>query len=216
VALKLIGGAALGLVLMLLVANRARIYYGSSKSLTFELARSPVLHADSANEYIVGAGLVVTAARTGRYGWGLRYLEQFVLRPIPSALLPDKYSLLPQTGVSPGDMAAALGWPPIRGSATTLLGHLYGEFAWAAVAASALIGALYGRAWRRAVESPGVGWLVLYVLLLQGLLHLWAQDVTAMAVPFFLMFVPSWIALLWTLDRPFRIPAAPAAVPSAA
>jgi hypothetical protein len=213
-SVALAGGAVLGLGLLLLVANRQRIYYGSSKPLTFELSSTPALRADTANEYLVGSALVLTARGTARYGWGLSYVEELLLRPIPRALLPEKYEVLRPQTVDAGDIPALLGWVPAYGSATTLFAHLFIEFAWGGVAVSALLGALFGFAWRRAVESPSVGWLILHLLVLQGLLHLLAQDVWAMAVPFFLLFVPCWAALAWTLERPFR--RLPAAAPAAA
>ena len=44
----------------------------------------------------------------------------------------------------------------------------------------------------------------LQVLMLVGLLHLITQGVWAMAVPFLMMFVPTWAALRWAVRQPFR------------
>lgn len=213
----LAGGLALGTLLLLLVANRQRIYYGSTKPLTFELSSSPALRADTGNEYLVGSALVLAAQRGGRYGWGVSYAEELLLRPIPRAYLPQKYDLLRKQRVTSEDVIPLLGWVPAYGAAVTLFADLYIEFAWGGLLASAVLGALLGFVWRRAVESPSVGWLVLQLLTLQGLLHLLAQDVWAMGVPFILLFVPCWAALAWTLDRPFRrLPARAAAAAAAA
>lgn len=212
--LTVAGGIALGTILLLLVANRQRIYYGSSKPLTLDVTSTPVLRADTGNEYLVGSALVLAAKRGARYGWGVSYVEELLVRPIPAALLPEKYDLVRQQTVTGDDIGPLFGWVPAYGAATTLFAHLFIEFAFAGIGVSALIGALFGLAWRRAVESPSVGWLVLQLLMLQGLLHLLAQDVWAMAVPFFLLLVPCWVALAWTLERPFRRLPARAAVPA--
>jgi len=202
----LAGGTAVGLLLLFLLANRQRVYYGSEKPLTFDLTDSIAFNPNAGNDHVVAAGLVTTADRMGRFGWGVSYVEQMFLRPIPRELLPDKYELLEPATVGAEDVGATLGWRPLPGWSPTLFAHLYIEFGWLSAAASFLLGWSYGWVWRRSVESGAVGWLVLNVLLCAGLLHLMAQDFWAMAVPLLLMFVPAWAALRWALDRPFLGP----------
>lgn len=207
---SLAGGLALGTFLIFLVGNRDFIYFGSREKLEFDLSRTYVFRFGTGNEYVVASGLIVTADRRQQFGWGVSFLEQILLRPIPKELLPNKYEILPKHNVGREDIASAIGWAAAEGSAPTLFGQLFTEFGWAAALASLLIGWAYGWSWRRSITTPSVGWQVFYVLLVQGLLHLLAQDFWAMAVPFLLMFVPAWLGLRWAVERPFR-PLPPAA-----
>jgi hypothetical protein len=193
-------------LLLLLLANRARLYYGSETPLTADLTDSIAFHPHPGNDYVVAAGLVTTAARWERYGWGLSYAEQLFLRPIPKDILPDKYELLEKSTVGAGAVGAVLGWQPTVGWAPTLFAHLYIEFGWLSPLASGLLGAALGWAWRRAAESPTPGWLTVQVLMTAGLLHLIAQEFWAMAVPFLLTFVPAWLALRWAVGPAFSRP----------
>jgi hypothetical protein len=131
-------------------------------------------------------------------------VEQLFLRPIPKEWLPEKWDILEEGTVTELDVASVLGWEPNPGWAPTLFAHLYTEFHWLALAASALLGWAYGWTWRRSAQSPSVGWQALQVLMLVGLLHLITQGVWAMAVPFLMMFVPTWVALRWAVKQPFR------------
>jgi hypothetical protein len=214
---SLAAGGALGLLLLLLLANRSRVYYGSQQSVTLDVTDSIAFRPNSGNDYLVAAGLVVAADRTGRFGWGLSYVEQLFLRPIPREWLPEKWDILQEETVTELDVASTLGWEPPPGWAPTLFAHLYTEFGWFSLAVSALLGWVYGWTWRRSVESPAVGWQALQVLMLVGLLHLITQGFWAMAVPLMLMFVPAWLALRWALERPFwRLRAAAPPLPPGA
>lgn len=204
VVTSLVGGLLLGLFLIFLVSNRDFIYLGSKEQLDFDLGNSYVFRFGVGNEYVVASGLVLTANHRQQFGWGVSFLEQLLLRPIPKELLPNKYEILPKQTVSREDIATNIGWWAAEGSAPTLFGQLFTEFGWAAVVASLLIGWAYGWSWRRAVMTPSIGWQVLYVLMAQGLLHLLAQDFWAMAVPFLLMFVPACLCMVWAVERPFR------------
>jgi hypothetical protein len=221
VGATLAGGATLGLLILFLLANRPRMYLGSDIPITFDLTDSGAFHPGANNDYIVAAGLVTTARRMERYGWGVSYAEQLFVRPIPRDLMPDKYDLLEEETVGAADVGATLGWRPPPGWAPTLFAHLYIEFAWLSVAASLLLGAAYGWAWRRSVESPTTASVCLYLFMASGLLHLVAQEVWAMAVPLLLMFVPCWAAIrLATVRRhgdraPAAAPPHPAAAPAA-
>lgn len=210
---SLAAGAALGLLLLFLLANRWRFYYGSETPITFDLTDSIAFYPNPGNEYVVAAGLVTAADRTETFGWGVSYAEQLFLRPIPKAVLPEKYDLLEEQTVGAADIGSTLGWTPWPGWVPTLFAHLYIEFGWLALAASALLGWAYGWAWRRSVESPRVGWLALQVVMTAGLLHLVAQGFWAMAVPFLLMFAPAWLALKLAIATPFRGSSTPRRVP---
>jgi hypothetical protein len=202
----LVAGGTVGVLILFLLANRSRLYYGSQAPLTLDLSDSILFYPHVGNDYVVAAGLVATAARTDQYGWGVSYVEQLFLRPIPRAILPGKYELLGEKTVGPASIGAVLGWRPPPGWAPTLFAHLYIEFAWLSVLASALLGAALGWAWRRAVESPTLGWRTVQVLMTAGLLHLITQEFWAMAVPFLLMFLPTWLALRFAVGPVFSRP----------
>jgi hypothetical protein len=201
---SLVGGGALGLLMIFLVGNRDYIYVGSQERLQTDLSQTYVFRFGPGNEYVVGSGLVVTADRRQQFGWGLSIIEQLLLRPIPKEFLPNKYDILQKSNVTGADIATTIGWIAAEGSAATLFAQIFTEFGWWGMLPCLLVGWSYGWGWRRSILTPSVGWQVLYVLLAQGLLHLLAQDFWAMAVPFLLMFVPAWLGLQWAVERPFR------------
>lgn len=203
-AASLAAGGVLGVMLLLLLANRLRVYVGSEEDVTLDVTDSIAFRANAGNDYLVAAGLVVAADRLDRFGWGLSYVEQLFLRPIPKEWLPEKWDIVQERTVTELEVASVLGWEPNPGWAPTLFAHLYTEFSWFSIAVCAILGWAYGWTWRRSVESPAVGWLALQVLMLVGLLHLITQGFWAMAVPFLMMFVPAWLALRWATNRPFR------------
>jgi len=208
----LAGGAGLGLLILLLLANRYRVYYGSEAPITLDLTDSYAFYANTGNDYLVAAGLVVAADRTGTFGWGRSYVEQLFLRPIPRSVLPNKYDIIDEKTMTSEDIASTLGWEPPPGWSPTLFAHLYTEFSWLAVGVAALLGAAYGWTWRRAVESAALGWLMVQVLMMAGILHLFAQEVWAMAVPFLLTLAPTWLAMRLALGPIFG-PRAPRPLP---
>jgi len=201
---SLAGGCVLGILMIFLVGNRNFIYFGTQEKLELDLGETYVFKFGPGNEYVVGSGLIVTADRRQQFGWGMSIIEQLVLRPIPKELLPNKYDIVQKSNVTGADIATTIGWIAAEGSADTLFAQLFTEFSWWSAIVSLLIGWAYGWGWRRSIETPSVGWQVLYVLLAQGMLHLLAQDFWAMAVPFLLMFVPSWLGMQWAVEHPFR------------
>ena len=90
-SLVLGGGAALGVLVLFLVTNRANIHLNADVK---ELDVSKVddfFKPDPANEYIFGAGCMITSHQTGYFFWGKRYLAQVTVRPIPRQIWPTKY-----------------------------------------------------------------------------------------------------------------------------
>ena len=83
-------GFCLGWLVLFLVTNRGNIYLGSSFEVSTDVS-DIVEKPDTGNEYIYGAGTVLSAERRDHYFWMRRYLAQILVRPIPSAIWPTKY-----------------------------------------------------------------------------------------------------------------------------
>jgi hypothetical protein len=122
-------GMALGMVMLFLVTNRGNIYFGSNRELTTDVA-SIVEKPDAGNEFIYGAGGILSAQQRNSFYWGRRYLAQIVVRPIPSAIWPNKYEdfgmseLTHNAGTGEG-FTEILGWEGAVGSAPGLVTDLW-------------------------------------------------------------------------------------------
>src|ERR1700733_6903673 len=126
------GGAFLGFLLLLLVVNRDAIHLGSQGGLKSD--SSEILEANTANEYVFGAGCMIAANAENRFFWGRRYLAQIVVRPIPHQIWPNKYEdfgvpeLLQNAGVADEGLADVMGWPSTPGAAGAMVADLWVEF----------------------------------------------------------------------------------------
>jgi hypothetical protein len=98
----LLGGLAVGMLLLLLLANRNQIHLGAEPDFT-GAGQAPTFEIGPGNEFVFGAGAALNAEALDRFGWGRRYLVVFLIRPIPRALWPTKYA----------DAAEFLGIPSI-------------------------------------------------------------------------------------------------------
>jgi len=204
------GGALLGVLLLLVVANRDKIYIGSD----FNLKMSPTTYMETGggNEFIYGAGTVVAVNERNLFTWGGRYATVLFVRPVPRAFWPDKYQVAgdffginveTNLGVDVEAIEDVLGWKGAIGAAPGIVGDLWFEFSWGMCIALFGIGFLYGRVWRRCVTTGGVS-VMTYGALLCLSLYLVMQTLEAMAFRFLLMAVPTWLAWRWAR----RIPAA--------
>jgi hypothetical protein len=188
------GGALLGLLLLLLVVNRKNIYLGSDKELTSD--SSEILQADTANEYVFGAGCMIAANVENRYFWGRRYLAQIVIRPIPHQIWPTKYEdfgvpeLLQNAGVADEGLAAVMGWPSTPGAAGAMVADLFVEFSWLAIPVMGAIGYAYGAVWRRAVTLGGV-WTTQYVIFVLLSIYMVTQSGEAVIFRFVILTLPA-------------------------
>ena len=154
-------GLSLGFLMLFLVSNRQNIYLGSDRELTTDVT-SIVERPDTGNEYIYGAGAILSAEQRNSFYWGWRYLAQVLIRPIPSSVWPTKYEdfglpeLRHNAGTGEG-FVETLGWEGADGSAPGLIADLWTEFHWLNLPALFLLGLLYGYAWRRAQMEGGRG-----------------------------------------------------------
>ncbi|MFT3913259.1 MAG: hypothetical protein QM704_03955 [Anaeromyxobacteraceae bacterium] len=194
------GGAAVGVLLLLLVANRQNIYIGSE----FRLEGDPteVLSAGSGNEFIYGAGSVYTASETGQYYWGGRYATVLFIRPIPRSIWPEKYEFAKKTfgadvevnmGVDIDAMTHIMGWVGAFGAATGIVADMFIEFSWGMVAVMFGLGYFYGRSWRNSVTKGGI-WIVVYGVALALSIYLIMQSLEAFLFRVLFMLAPvGWV-----------------------
>jgi len=202
-------GLALGWLVLFLVTNRNNIYLGSSFELSTDVGNI-VEKPDTGNEYIYGAGTVLSAERRDHYFWMRRYLAQILVRPIPSAIWPTKYEdfgvpeLLHNAGTGEG-FGDALGWVGASGSAPGIIADLFVEVWWLAIPAMAALGWLYGFVWQKAVTRGGP-WSSQYVILSALSIYLVMQTMEAVIFRTLLLSIPCWITWRWALKAPFTLP----------
>ena len=194
------GGSALGLLMLFLVANRQSIYLGSD--FEFENETGMVLDAGAGNEFIYGAGSIVTANELGQYFWGGRYATVLFVRPVPRSLWPGKYEFAKRTfgadvevnmGVDYDAMTHVMGWVGAIGAAPGIVADMFMEFSWGMVAVLFLIGYFFGRTWRNSVEWGGI-WIVVYGVALSLSVYLVMQTLEAFLFRLLFMLAPVY----WT------------------
>ncbi len=200
----IMGGLLLGWLVLFLVANRSSIYLGSDFNVKTDV-ETEVSTAHEGNEYIYGAGSIISAERRGHYFWMRRYLAQLLVRPIPSAVWPTKYEdfgvpeLLHNAGTGEG-IADVLGWVGAPGSAPGIVADLFIEFWWFAVPAMALLGWCYGWLWRQAV-TRGPAWASQYTIVAALSIYLVMQTMEAVIFRTLMLSIPCWIVWKWALPK---------------
>jgi hypothetical protein len=197
VAMALIGGC-LGWLVLFLVTNRSSIYIGSSFNLKTDVSNI-VQAPDTGNEWIYGAGTVLSAQRRDHYFWMRRYLAQLVVRPIPTAVWANKYEdfgvpeLLHNAGTGEG-FGDTLGWKGADGSAPGIVADLWVEVWWFAIPFMAMLGAAYGFVWKRAVLRGGA-WSSQFIVISAISIYLVMQTMEAVIFRTLLLSIPCW--LIW-------------------
>jgi hypothetical protein len=195
-------GLSLGWLVLFLVANRGNIYLGSDFDVKTDVTQT-VAASDTGNEFVYGAGSIISAQRHGHYFWMRRYLAQILVRPIPSSIWETKYEdfgvpeLLHNAGTGEG-IADALGWEGAVGSAPGIIADLFVEVSWGAVILMALLGCAYGWVWKKAVTC-GAGWISQYVIISALSIYLVMQTMEAVIFRTLLLSIPTWIVWNWSL-----------------
>jgi hypothetical protein len=209
-------GVLLGWLVLFLVANRSSIYLGSDFDVSTDVSQM-VEKPDTGNEYIYGAGSLLSTEARGHYYWMRRYLAQVLVRPIPSAVWPTKYEdfgvpeLLTNAGTGEG-FADALGWVGAVGSAPGIIADLWVELWWVCLGAMAALGWAYGFVWRKAVTDGGPQWTSQFVVISALSIYLVMQTMEAVIFRTLLLSVPCWLVWKWALAAepeihlPGRIP----------
>jgi hypothetical protein len=209
------GGAALGLLMLFLVTNRNNIYLGSNFQGVKTDVSDVATKATNANEYIFGAGCIIASKETNHYYWGKRYLAELFVRPIPRQLWLNKYKdfgvgeLEKNAGVAGQGLIDVLGWKEVPGAAAAMVADLWVEFSWLSIPVALLLGLLYGRAWRRAVDDGGF-WTTEYTILILLSIYLVTQSGEAVIFRLVILSLPA--AFVWRKARQSYVyePPAPA------
>ena len=191
-----LAGLCLGWLVLFLVTNRGNIYLGSDFNVKTDVS-SVADASDTGNEWIYGAGTVLSAEHRDHYFWMRRYLAQILVRPIPTAVWPHKYEdfgvpeLLHNAGTGEG-FGDALGWKGADGSAPGIVADLWVEVWWGAPILLALLGWGYGSLWKRAVLR-GAGWSSQYVIVAALSIYLVMQTMEAVIFRSLLLSIPCWL-----------------------
>ena len=193
------GGLGLGALLLLLATNREEFYIGSE----FRLERTPLsyLNASRGNEYIYGGALILHARERDEYYWGGRYVQLFLVHPVPRAWWPTKYEDTSQMlgvpavdrgngGLAIRELRGTVGWVGAIGAAPGVVADLWVEFWWLGMAGLFGLGWIYGRAWRKAATQGGP-WIPCFGVLTTLSIYLVMQDLEAMGYRALLMLAGS-------------------------
>jgi hypothetical protein len=196
----------LGWLVLFLVTNRGSIYIGSDFGNVKTDVSGIVDKPDTGNEYIYGSGTMLASIRRDHYFWMRRYLAQILVRPIPSAIWPNKYvdfgvpELLNNAGTGEG-FADALGWVGAVGSAPGIVADLWVEVSWLCIPLMAILGWAYGAVWRKAMIKGGP-WASQYTLISALSIYLVMQTMEAVIFRVLLLSLPCWITWRWALHTP--------------
>ena len=197
-----IAGFCLGWLVLFLVTNRGNIYLGSDFDVKTDVSNI-VQAPDTGNEWIYGAGTVLSAQHRNHYFWMRRYLAQILVRPIPSAIWPTKYEdfgvpeLLHNAGTGEG-FGDALGWKGADGSAPGIVADLWAEVWWFAPVLMGLLGWTYGFVWRRAVTRGGA-WSSQFVIIATISIYLVMQTMEAVIFRTLLLSIPCCLTWRYAL-----------------
>jgi hypothetical protein len=203
-----VAGCCVGWLVLFLVTNRQSIYIGSDHAMTTDVSEV-VETPDTGNEWIYGAGTVLSSQRRDHYYWMRRYLAQILVRPIPSSVWPTKYEdfgvpeLLFNAGTGQG-FGDTLGWEGAVGAAPGIVADLWVEVWWFAIPFMALLGWIYGYTWRKAVTRGGP-WSSQLVVLSAITIYMVMQTMEAVIFRTLLLSIPCWIIWRWALPAPARI-----------
>ena len=180
----------LGLFLIALNELRGDLFKIQGHTTAYEVITRTFTSGGSnlmGDECVTGNAVIITAEHHGRFHWGRRYFTWFILRPIPSAVWPEKYEFLNMgwmrthpgsCGFSDNDWRAAVNFVVAGGSAGGFVSDLWLEFSWLAVIPAFLIGRLYAVVWRRSLTRGGI-WTLFYMEMLIVSIYLPAQNIEA-------------------------------------
>jgi len=200
----LVSGVVVICVCVLFVASqRQHLHLGSDDaSLDWEKfsAAATIDKVNQGNNYIYGAGHILTAIDAGRYTWGKKILVTLLVRPIPKQIWPSKYEDVGAFWVTdeapgysnytPSEWKQSTGWIPFAGSSSGSASDLFSEFSWAAIFVFYLIGrglsAIY---WRH--RKIGQVWTLLHLEALVLSIYLATQSFSAFYHRFLILAIPT-------------------------
>jgi hypothetical protein len=198
----LLGGLALGLLLLFLLSNRERIYLGTD-SIFSGPADAHALEVGPGNEFVFGAAAALNAESVGGFMWGRRYLIVLFVRPIPRSLWPTKYADAARFLNVPNpdhlekdpqltDFTRSVGWTAAIGSAPGGVFDLWLEFWWGYLLAAFAVGWAWGLAYRRALSQGGFS-RALYALMTALSIFFVMQGLEAFAFRALLLGAVMWL-----------------------
>lgn len=204
-----LGGLAVGLLLLFLLANRDRIYLGAPPTL-MTAGEAPTLELGPGNEFVFGAAAAVNAEAVGDFRWGRRYLIVLFVRPIPRLLWPNKYADAAralgmrshENDTERTEFVSTLGWTGSTGSAPGGLFDLWIEFWWAYSLAVFVVGWGFGWAYRRALARGGF-WLAFYGLVTALSIYFVMQGLSAFAFRALLLSAVMWLGWRYAMGFGF-------------
>jgi hypothetical protein len=198
----LLGGLAVGLLLLFLLANRNHIYLGSDFAFTGAGA-AHTFEVEPGNEFVFGAGAALNAKALDNFMWGRRYFVVLFVRPVPRSLWPTKYAdaarflnipSLDHVEKDPRltDFSSTIGWSGAIGSAPGGIFDLWIEFWWAYLFAVLAIGWGFGLGYRKALSQGGF-WMALYALMTALSIYFVMQSLEAFAFRLLLLAAVMWL-----------------------
>jgi hypothetical protein len=202
------GGAAIGILLLLIVTFREEFRIGSElfvqpvttlETMIGELQERRTETLDrvvDSNEFIYGGSVISRFEYDRDFFWGKRLATIVFVRPIPKQWWPTKYE---DVGMERYLINVGLGGVDERstavyGAAPGFVADLFAEFSWGAVVASMLIGFGYARAWRNSIERGGL-WFIIYILFMAFSIFFVLQ--TLEAIVYRLLFTAIPTSMIW-------------------
>lgn len=203
-ALAAIVGLLVGMLMLLLIANRSLIFLGGE--LTVEQGPLAAIRAEPGNEYATASARILDTESRGAFGWGANYLVVLLVRPIPRQLWPTKYEDAAlalgihdieagNIGIAGDRFMEAVGWTIPMGSAHGIVADMWIELWWLALGALFAFGWAYGRCWA-GIWLHGRLWIPLYAMLAAHAAFLVTQSLEAWITRMLVVGVPAW--LVWT------------------
>jgi hypothetical protein len=199
ILIVLVGGVLVGAALLFLVTNRDEIYLGST--LHLEMRPLDYVKAGEGNEYLYGGALILHAKDQGQTFWGRRYLQLFLVRPIPRSWWPSKYDDASQflgvpsvdggnQGLATTDLRDTVGWAGSMGATPGIVADLWVEFGWLGLAGLFGLGWIYGHFWRMGM-THGRAWVPRFGIITALSIYLVMQSLEAMGFRALLMLAAS-------------------------
>lgn len=201
----LLGGGAIGVLLLALLAFRNEIHLGSdilsrvSVKGVREGINEHLSKETTGNEAFYGANVILSSRHSERHYWGKRFATIVFIRPIPKQWWPTKYEdvgmsdYIENVGLGYGDQLLA---DVPSGAATGFAADLYLEFAWAGLAVCGAIGWYFGRSWRKACGGDSFA-IINYGCLAAFSIFFVSQSIEALLTRYLVVIVPT--AILWRL-----------------
>lgn len=198
--LMVVAAPLVGFLLLFLVTNRQNIYLGSDRDVTADVG-AIVEKPDTGNEYIYGAGGLLSSEQRNSFYWGRRYLAQVLIRPIPHTIWPTKYEDfgLPEMSHNAGTgegFEETLGWQGAVGSAPGIIADLWMEFHWLNLPVLFLLGRFFGSAWRSAQLVGGAS-MAQYIIMAALSIYFVMQTMEAVIFRLLILSVP--LRFVWFL-----------------